>query len=242
QIHNTVSTNVIPDDTQTTLVNTAELDADWCDPFEAGTTEIAPFFMLDSRQPLRVPMMMNEAICNYAEVRGVQVVEKSYQHPEFSIMFMIPPRGTDEWRQFESMLDDQFVDRAVRLMGGQLVQLHVPRFELDCCYELSDTLCELGMPDAFDQENADFSGTVTPPGQGYLQRVVHRAVLRVREGQTVRSAEPEGEASGGFGGGYGSGMWAPKPVTVRLDHPFVLIVRHKSSGSILFVGRVMEPT
>jgi serpin B len=88
----------------------------------------------------------------------------------------------------------------------------------------------MGMPDAFSG-GADFSGMAK--GQLFISEVVHKAFVKVNEEGTEAAAATA----------VIMGRGAPPPVpTFRADHPFLFLIRENTTGSILFVGRVVDPT
>jgi serpin B len=89
---------------------------------------------------------------------------------------------------------------------------------------------------AFDS-GADFSGLHVPgqPGQGlFLLFALHKTFVRVDEHGTEAAAAT---AMGGCLGGLGE-VFAPLFVA---DHPFLFLIRHRPTGSILFLGRLARP-
>ena len=92
------------------------------------------------------------------------------------------------------------------------------------------------MTSAFDPEQADFSGMATVE-ELFISAVLHEAFVAVDETGTeaaaatavvigVRSAAPSVEP----------------PKVFAADHPFLFLIRHRESGAILFLGRVVNPT
>src|SRR5262249_44036035 len=104
---------------------------------------------------------------------------------------------------------------------------------------IGDTLSALGMPLAFDQEKADFTGIANPPkptDRLYIAKVFHKAFVKVDEKGT--------EAAAATAVSMGRGGAAPPPAApleFRADHPFLFFLRDTRSGVILFMGRVSDP-
>ena len=91
----------------------------------------------------------------------------------------------------------------------------------------------MGMPDAFDVTKADFSGMTGKPDL-YITNVVHKAFVDVNEAGT------EAAAATGVVMGLKS-MPTGEPIEVKIDHPFLFVIRDVQTGAILFLGRVVEP-
>lgn len=100
--------------------------------------------------------------------------------------------------------------------------------------ELKSELAKLGIHDAFTREIADFTGMV-PRNSFYISAVVHKAFVHVDETGT------EAAAATGVKFENVSATIQGRPLTFRADHPFLVVLRHRATGSILFLGRVFEP-
>jgi len=107
----------------------------------------------------------------------------------------------------------------------------LPRFTARTALSLHDTLAAMGLPLAFDQKRADFSG-LSKRDELYIARVLHRAFVEVNEEGT------EAAAATAVAMGTKNGDRTP---TFRADHPFLFLIRDNASGSILFMGRVVDP-
>jgi serpin B len=109
------------------------------------------------------------------------------------------------------------------------VELHMPKFAYDATLDLAQTFEEMGMSDAFDISRADFSG-IDGTRNLFIGSAVHKASVTVDEMGTVAAAATEvvGEVE-------------TMPIEVKIVHPFIYIIRDGESGTVLFVGRVVDP-
>jgi serpin B len=100
---------------------------------------------------------------------------------------------------------------------------------------LGRMLFAMGMRDAFDDHRADFSGIspVAIKDHLHISAVLHKAYLAVDENGAEAAATT---AVLMLGGGR-----PQEPAVFRADHPFLVLLRHNPSGTILFMGRVMNP-
>jgi serpin B len=111
------------------------------------------------------------------------------------------------------------------------VRVYLPKFKVTCEFRLDKSLAALGMTDAFDAGKADFTGMGGRQGDLFISAVVHKAFVEVNEEGTEAAA-----ATGVVGGRDMS------PPVFRADHPFVYLIRDNQTGSVLFLGRVTDPT
>ena len=112
------------------------------------------------------------------------------------------------------------------------MQVELPRFTAKSQFTLSEALTNLGMRSAFDESMADFSG-MTGNRELSISRVVHKAFVDVNEEGTEAAA-----ATGVEMRTTSEAM----PEDFLVDRPFLYLIRDRASGSILFLGRVTDPT
>ena len=117
-------------------------------------------------------------------------------------------------------------------MGKREVDLYLPRFKVEESYDLVPTLQALGMVDAFRGGVADFSG-MTGSGDLAVSKVFHKSFVEVTEEGT--------EAAAATGVGVAVLTSLPIRESFRCDHPFLFLIKHIKTNSILFCGRVSSP-
>jgi serpin B len=230
KIQNLLPQGSVQSTTRLVLTNAVYFKAAWASQFKPEDTQDRPFFLSDGSQ-VSVPTMKQTESLGYANIDGIQVVELPYAGSNLSMVILLPAAGTLD--SFEASLDaTKLASLLVGLNPSQEVILTLPKFTFNASFNLTATLSALGMPDAFDADRADFSGM---DGQKDLliQGVLHKAFIVVDEQGT--------EAAAATGVTVGTTAMPAGPVTVNIDHPFLFLITDRSSGTILFVGRVMDP-
>lgn len=230
RIENLIPEGTIDPLTRLVLTNAVYFNAAWEYPFRERVTKDSPFTLLDGSQVV-VPMMHQTESLGYAEGEGYQAVELPYDGGDMS-MVIILPEG-DRFDEFESTLDGDRVREIVRDLRYAQVDLTMPTFVFDSHFGLSQALEELGMPAAFSSRAADFSG-MTGSKDLFISDVFHKAFISVDEQGTEAAAATAVEME------VGSEMPADLTV-VDIDHPFIFLIRDIETGTILFVGRVLNP-
>jgi serpin B len=173
-----------------------------------------------------------------AEVDGTQLVELPYVGGRFAMMFAVPGKK-DGLPEVEKSLDAARFDRWVKALAPERVQLALPKFEVDPpeSIALRDALLALGMKTPFDRKKADFTKIADPPRPDdrlFIGNVFHKAFVKVDEKGTEAAA-----ATAVVMPRAGGAPQQPKQVTV--DRPFLFFLRDRTSGMILFAGRVLDP-
>ena len=212
------------------LVNAIYFNAQWKTAFVEEATEPGTFNLLDGGK-VTVPMMSLSEENDYYEGDGFQTVKLPYTGDELSMLVILPDSG--KFDEFENSFDASGLDEIDNGLKNVEVNLKMPKFEYDMGMNLNDTLSAMGMVDAFIPDLADFSG-MDGTKMLYIQWVIHKAYVKVDEAGT------EAAAATAVGMGYTS---APaETVDFVIDRPFIFMIRDDKTGTVLFVGRVLNPS
>jgi len=219
----------IDSDTRLVLVNAVYFKAAWMFPFSEEASRDAPFYLLDGREVL-VPTMVKQAPLGYAAGEGYRAVELPYAGGEASLVILLPDSGRFE--EFERELDADRLAECLEGLQANDVLLFLPKFTFTSQFALGQILAGLGMPDAFSDQ-ADFSG-MTGRRDLAIDEVYHKAFVALDEAGTEAAAATAVVMVMGL---------PPEPrVEVRVDRPFLFLIRDRETGTILFLGRVLNPT
>jgi len=215
--------------TRLVLTNAIYFNAAWQYPFEEDATRDGPFYLLGGGE-VTAPMMSQEKFLGYAEGDGYQAVELPYDGRQLSMVILLPQSG--QFETFEKSLDARRVDDILKNLESSQVALTMPRFEFESSFSLREPLTAMGMPDAFSA-NADFSG-MTGNQDLFISDVVHKAFVSVDEAGT--------EAAAATAVIMATAAPPGATVEVTVDHPFIFLIRDIETDTILFVGRVVNPS
>jgi serpin B len=143
------------------------------------------------------------------------------------------PKAKDGLKALENSLSGDKLDGWLAQAQNQKVIVFLPRFKMTQEFALGGTLASMGMTDAFSSR-ADFSG-MDGARDLFISAVVHKAFVEVNEEGT--------EAAAATGVAMAASAFRPQPIPVfRADHPFIFLIRDTHSGSILFLGRMTDPS
>jgi len=214
--------------TRLVLTNAIYFNAAWENPFDKKMTADGPFYLLDGGQVI-VPLMKQTESFSYTEGEGYQAVELLYDGGELSMVILLPEAGNFE--PFEEGFQSQQISDIISGLQPTEVALTMPKFEFDSEFSLKDTFTEMGMPIAFSS-SADFSG-MTGNRELFISDVVHKAFVAVDEAGT--------EAAAATAVIMKLTAVPEPPVEVTLDRPFIFLIRDIETGTILFIGRLVDP-
>ena len=228
KIRDLLPSGSITPDTRLVLTNAVYFYGAWMYPFEKTATKEGVFH-LPNGESVATPMMQQTERLSYAEGRDYQAVELPYLGGELAMTILLPAEG--RFAGFVESLDAQQLQAIVDALGRTEVRLSMPKFEYDAGLSLKDTLVALGLKNAFSSA-ADFS-SMTGDRDLFIGDVYHKAFVSVDEEGTEAAAATAVVTQLTAAPGL--------PVEVRVDRPFVFLVRDIQTGAILFMGQVLDP-
>ena len=233
RIRNIATPGALTPMTRLVLVNAIYFNGDWSHQFDPENTRPEEF-AADGGQPVDVPMMNLTAELPYAAVDGARLVDLPYAGGALSMTVLLPPADGD-LSALEERLDARRIDDWMAALEQREVELALPKFTLESSFELGGTLAAMGMPDAFTPGRADFSGMVADQRPFFIGAILHKAFVEVAEEGTEAAAATAVVMRT-------TAIREPlPPVVLRVDRPFLFLIRDRASGSILFLGRVTNP-
>lgn len=237
RIQDILPEGVVDSLTRLILVNAIYFKNAWMSDFNPDMTVEDHFYLLDG-STVTAELMRQIGSFQYATGENYQAVVLPYQQSGMSMLVVLPAEG--EFDTFEAGFDVEMLNNLTWPLGVGRVDLTLPKFEFDDSIDLTDVLNEMGMSDAFTPTSADFTGMIDPRvivEQLFIGAVLHKAFIAVDEEgseaaaataviMSVTSAMPFDQ---------------PEPVEIRVDRPFIFAIRDDLTGTILFMGRVMNP-
>ena len=235
---NKIQDMLAPDDlspfTRLVLVNAIYFNASWRTDFPEAATHDDTFTLVDG-STVTVPMMKQTSWFSFMFEDNFQTVELPYVGEDTRMLIIMPDEGTFD--DFEATFDEEQFSEIRHTFGVSELHLYMPRFEIKTDFSLKPYLTTMGMVEAFGFD-ADLSGIYDRQQAQenlYIGDALHQAFIAVDEAGTEAAAAT---AAMGMGGGG----QAPTPMEFRIDHPFIYIIHDRVTGSILFMGRVLDPS
>ncbi|XP_035250630.1 probable serpin E3 isoform X1 [Anguilla anguilla] len=219
--------------TQMALVSSVAFRGTWQRQFLFAETRTLPFTLSDGTT-IKVPMMYQASEVKFGQFRTLTdhrytVVELSYLGDSLSLMVALP----SERKVPLAHLETQLTPRAMALWAGGLrrtkMDVFLPRFKIQNRFNLKSMLLSLGISDMFDPMAADFGGISAEDGL-YVSEAIHEAKIEVTEEGTKAAAATAMVL-----------LKRSRAPVFKADRPFLFLLREASTGSVLFMGRVMNP-
>ena len=229
KIKDLIGKGVLDAMTRLVLTNAIYFKGNWARQFDEKLTRQAPFYLISAEQ-IKVPMMNQKGKFGYMEAEDLQVLELPYVEDELSMIILLPKE-----RGGISEVEKKLTQENLRSWLGELrkreVTAFIPKFKMTRKFMLADVLQSMGMVDAFSG-SADFSG-MTGEKDFFISAVIHKAYVDVNEEGT--------EAAAATGVVMKLTSVGPPMPIFRADHPFLFLIRDNLTGSILFMGRLINP-
>jgi serpin B len=222
----------IPDEIVMYLMNALYFKSKWQHEFEKKNTKTDDFTIANGTQK-RVNMMEQTTSLPYYADNHLQCVEMPYGNQAFSMVAILPSDDMDI-EQIIDYLDDVKWNSIVSNMFQQNVWLKLPRFKVECELLLNDPVMSVGMKHMFEEDLADFEKI--SDWELFVSFIKQKTYVEVNEEGTEAAAVTV------IGIGITSvGPSEPQSIPFHANRPFLYLIKEKSTGAILFIGRMDEP-
>uniref|UniRef100_G3NMP4 Serpin domain-containing protein n=2 Tax=Gasterosteus aculeatus TaxID=69293 RepID=G3NMP4_GASAC len=209
------------------LINYVYFRGRWVKPFDANNTAKADFDV-DETTKVQVDMMKRNGRYDfYHDSDNHTTVILLPYHGNTSMMIVLPDEG--KMKEVEGYITKEHIRHWHDSLFRSSVNLFLPKFSISAEATLDSTLKEMGMVDAFT-DNADFSG-LSDAVKLKVSKVSHQAMLSVDETGTEAVAATTIEV-----------MPMSMPEVMNLNRPFMVFILEHSTKSILFMGKISDPT
>ena len=216
----------IPDDAVMYLINALAFDAKWERPFKSYEVWEGKFTAHDGRE--QTGDFLHGAVGQYLHDEHAEGFLKPYAGGKYAFAALLP----DETTNIDDYVGELTGERLHAILASPIdesVELALPKFQTEFSDELSGNLKALGMTDAFDGANANFTALGTSDeGNIFISRVLHKTFLQVDEEGTKAGAATAVEAATGSAALY--------PHSVILNRPFVYMIVDLETKLPIFLG------
>lgn len=220
----------IPEEAVMYLVNALAFDARWASVYTDSQVKEGTFTTEDGRE--QTVELMYDTLHSYLETENAAGFLRHYKGSRYAFVALLPNEGTTVAQLVESM-DGESLSALLATPQNTPVAA-IPKFETESMLELNAVLQAMGMEDAFDPVNADFSGLGTSSaGNIHISRVLHKTYISVAEKGTRAGAATVVENTD-------RAMALTENKSVILNRPFVYMLIDCESNLPFFMGTCME--
>ncbi len=211
------------------LMNALYFKGDWTTQFNKDATAKRPFTLHDGEEIMVDAMYEDEVVSMVLYEEEFKGIELPFGRKNFSMVIVVPRDSFDTflndltpevWKGITDHFDDA--------VAWTVTPLVMPKFSFEFDKKLNDYLKALGMSDAFDAGLADLSGISDE--QLYVDFVKQNTFVEVNE----QGAEAAAVTTIGIN-------YTSAPPVFMVDRPFVFAIRERTTNTLLFIGKVMNP-
>jgi serpin B len=214
----------IPQNAMMYLINAVYFKGIWCNKFDKKLTTES-YFYPETGSSVKMNLMQQKDTLPYTTDELADYVDLPYGNKAFSMTVVVPKYGKTTADVLKSMTVEKW-NTTISALKEQELQLSLPRFKSENKFLLNDPLIAMGMPLAFTGA-ADFSRMSNE--HLLISKVIHKTYISVDEDGTEVAAVTAIEM-------IKTSM--PMYPIIRADHPFIFVIREKSTGVILFIGKM----
>ncbi len=220
----------IPDAAVMYLVNALAFEAEWHDVY-LKTQVSTGRFTAEDKSVKNVDFMHSQEHV-YLEDENATGFMKYYKDGKYAFVALLPNEGVSVTDYVNSLTGEKLADMLAN-HSYAAVSTAIPKFETEYDVEMSEVLKNLGMTDAFNMDEADFTKLgESSEGNIFINRVIHKTFISVGEKGTKAGAATVVEMT--------DGAMAVEPKTVYLDRPFVYMIIDCENNIPFFVGTFMD--
>ncbi len=231
RIEDLLPQDVIDELTRLVLTNAIYFKAAWADPFRESWTKLRPFQLGDGTS-VEVPTMRHgEVRVRLHRGETWTAVEVPYEQNELAMLILMPKRANGLAKLVGTLDADRLAQIVGELKPG-FAELEMPRFKVESSFGLKEVLKRLGMERPFEHDRADFSGISESTEPLYISHVMHKAFVDVNE---------EGTEAAAATGVVISTTALRQTTPVRIDRPFLFLIRDTRTGTVVFLGQLTDP-
>ncbi|XP_077392992.1 putative serpin E3 isoform X2 [Festucalex cinctus] len=222
-----------PSGQQMALLSTVVFRGTWQKQFHAVNTHNLHFLLLDGTT-VKVPMMHQATEVRFGQFltpsnQRYSVLDLPYSGLSLSLQVVLPSDRKTPLSSLEAQLSFRHVASWEAGLRRTKMDVFLPRFKMHNKLNLRSTLPAMGIGDAFSPSDADFSG-ISAEDSLYVSDAFHDVTIEVTEEGTKAAAATAMML-----------LKRSRSPIFKADRPFLFLLRHVKTGSILFMGRVMNP-
>lgn len=222
----------VPVDAIMYLVNALAFEAEWSAIYKKDQVREGVFTKEDNTKQNVDFMYGSEG--TYLEDENAASFMKYYKGGKYAFVAMLPNEGVSV-SDYIASLTGESVNALLTNPQHTTVYTAIPKFETEYSVEMSEILKDMGMPKAFDPNNAEFEGLGTSSaGNIFISRVLHKTFISVGEKGTKAGAATVVEMADG------AAAEPQEPKEIYLNRPFVYMLIDCENNIPFFIGTMMD--
>ena len=218
------------------ILNAVYFKGEWTIKFSKYSTKKLPFYNLGTEE-IQIDTMRKIDHYNYYEDKKVQAIELRFLPDFMSAIIILPPEGTDINKYINTLsISNNDYNQIIQGLKYSKVDIQLPKFELEFNQNLNEILKDLGMSDAFNPDDADFTA-IRKEDDLYISRVIHKTYLKIFEDGCEAAAVTAIEVGGG-------GMPIEEIIyDMKVNRPFIFLLKNSqlpTGYDLVFMAKIEQ--
>ncbi|XP_052432970.1 glia-derived nexin-like [Carassius gibelio] len=218
--------------TRLVAVNSIYFKGLWKSRFQAQNTKPRSFTAGDGKT-YKVPMMSQLSVFSIGQAstpEGLKytVIELPYDGNSMSMFIVLPSEEATPLSAVLPHISTATVQSWTKLLIQRRMRLQMPKFTAEEEVDLEGPLTAMGIKDIFSKTKADFRNLSLE--SVYVSKALQKSKIEVNEDGTKASAATTAVLHA-----------RSSPPWVTVDRPFLFLIRHNPTGTILFAGQINKP-
>ena len=219
------------------ILNAVYFKGEWTIKFSKYSTKKLPFYNLGTEET-QIDTMRNIGYYNYYEDKKVQAIELRFIKDFMTAIIILPAEGTDINKYINTLsISNNEYNQIIKGLKSSKVDIQLPKFELEFKEQLNEILKDLGMSDAFNPDDADFTA-IRKEDDLYISRVIHKTYLKIFEDGCEAAAVTAIEGVGG------SGMPIQEIIyDMKVNRPFIFLLKNSqlpTGYDLVFMAKIEQ--
>ena len=219
------------------ILNAVYFKGEWAIKFSEFSTKKLPFYNLGTEE-IQIDTMRQIDHYNYYEDKSVQAIELRFIKDFMSAIIILPAEGTDINKYINTLsISNNEYKNIIQGLKYSKVDIQLPKFELEFNQKLNEILKDLGMYDAFDPKDADFTA-IRKENDLYISRVIHKTYLKIFEDGCEAAAVTAIEGAGG------AGMPIEEIIyDMKVNRPFIFLLKNSklpAGYDLVFMAKIEQ--
>lgn len=218
-------------ETVSAIVNSLYFNGRWSHKFDKSFTSKKDFVCADGEKTKVDMMYLYETDLFWKSGDGYEMINLPYGNEAFSMTVLLPNEG----EELSAILSETNLEIwSTDMMDMHNFNVQLPRFELSSDIDLLEAMKQMGIKKAFEKD-ADFTKMITNAST-FISTIYQLAKIKVdEEGTEAAAVTIIGNECTSVGGPY--------KIETRnffVNRPFAFAIKEKSTGAILFMGKVTD--
>lgn len=231
QIRNIINSNSLNSLTKVVMISAIYLKAKWEHDFEPGRTTKSNFRTPNGKKAVSMMRTVDRFEHGHSSQIKSRLLFLPYKNSALNMVVILPDVLVSTDTVIDLLTKVKLSDLLSANYQFEKLEVHLPKFKLELTYDMKDVIRKMGFRSGFEANNANLGFISKEPL--YVNSFKHSAAMTVDEEGTTASAVTDMAISSRSAFPWNGFI---------VDRAFILMLIDRHRGTLLFIGRVNDPT